>query len=508
MNFTIYSNEVKSLAEAKRAASYGYAGLVVDARGKRLSTDRIRPYEMEVDDTNTAIDWASRQRWSDGRVVMYGGSYGGFTAWAATKHLHPALKAISAWAAAIPGQGLPMENNIFLNANYAWIFYVSNNRMLDTDLYSQRARWNGLRDAWYTSGRPYREIDRVDGLPNPWLQRWLDHPAYDAYWQAMVPYGTDFARINIPVLSITGYYDDGQVSALHYVREHLRHRPAANHTVVIGPYDHFGSQSAQKPSSVNGMPMDQAAQFDTPDLAFTWFNHVLHGAPRPAMLKDKINFEVMGANRWDSAPSLDAMGPQKLKLYLAGAALQPQPPAPLAHRRLKVDLADRSTSSNDYYPYPAIGKELDPEAGLRFVSAPFEQPMMFNGAISGQLRVKINKRDFDYGLSLYEWMPDGRLFSLGYVIGRASFARDMARRQLLRPGRVETIPVGRGARLVSRQMEAGSRLLLVVDVNKNPFAQVNYGSGKDVSLESSHDAGKPLQLEVRNDSYVVIPLKR
>ena len=39
-------------------------------------------------------------------------------------------------------------------------------------------------------------------------------------------------------------------------------------------------------------------------------------------------------------------------------------------------------------------------------------------------------------------------------------------------------------------LEAGSRLLVLLDVNKNQFAQVNYGSGKDVSDESVGDAGE------------------
>jgi hypothetical protein len=56
-----------------------------------------------------------------------------------------------------------------------------------------------LPEAWFASGRPYRKLDRIDGMPNRYLQRWLRHPAYDQYWQAMVPYSKDFARINIPV---------------------------------------------------------------------------------------------------------------------------------------------------------------------------------------------------------------------------------------------------------------------------------------------------------------------
>ena len=87
MWFTIYSDPARNREIAAMAAAHGYAGLVVNARGKLQSTDEIRPYEVEVDDTVAAIEWASQQRWSDGRVGMYGGSYTGFAAWAATKRL-------------------------------------------------------------------------------------------------------------------------------------------------------------------------------------------------------------------------------------------------------------------------------------------------------------------------------------------------------------------------------------------------------------------------------------
>ena len=59
--------------------------MVADARGKRLSPDTIVPYEHEAQDTHAVLDWIVKQPWSDGKVGMIGGSYSGFTAWAATK---------------------------------------------------------------------------------------------------------------------------------------------------------------------------------------------------------------------------------------------------------------------------------------------------------------------------------------------------------------------------------------------------------------------------------------
>ena len=54
----------------------------------------------------------------------------------------------------------------------------------------------------------------------------------------------------------------------------------------------------------------------------------------------------------------------------------------------------------------------------------------------------------------------------------------------------------------------GSRLLLAVDVTKNPYAQINYGTGKDVSAEDISDAKAPLHVQWRTDSRVSIPVRR
>lgn len=102
-------------------------------------------------------------------------------------------------------------------------------------------------------------------------------------------------------------------------------------------------------------------------------------------------------------------------------------------------------------------------------------------------------------------MPNGELFHLSYFLGRASYAKDMRMRKLLTPGKVESIPFDK-TRMVSRQLGKGSRLLVTLNVNKNPFAQINYGTGKDVSDEDSTDAKVPLRINWQNDSYVKIPV--
>ncbi|HEL2978524.1 TPA: CocE/NonD family hydrolase [Stenotrophomonas maltophilia] len=513
MLFTIYTDSSKNRLKMLLAAAHGYAGIIVDARGKGRGTGTIAPYEHDGADANAAIDWISHQHWNDGRVAMYGGSYEGFTAWAAARHHHPALKTIVPYVAAIPGQGLPMENNVFLSANYGWAFYVANGPMLDKHTYAQSRRWSQLGPRWYASGRPYRQIDQVDGTPNPWLQRWLAHPSYDAYWQAMVPYGDQFSDIRIPVLTITGYYDDGQISALQYFKEHLRHRPDANHVLLIGPYDHGGAQAALKPMQLRGYALDPAAQFDTPALTFQWLDHVLRGAPRPALLPDRVNYQLMGADAWGHAATLQAAAGGQRRYHLSPAPasalgyhrLQEQPPAS-GHLQQTVDLADRNERRHGYYPSPIIAPQDEPDTALSFVSEPFTRPMDLVGSFSGDMKVRINKRDVDFTVTLYELMADGRRMQLSYFMGRASHVRDPTTRQLLHPGQWTHLPFDR-TRMVARRLAAGSRLLVKVDVLKDAMHQVNHGTGRDVSDETVADAGEPLRVEWHSDSMLSIPLQ-
>ncbi len=509
--FTIYADAAASRQRALAAASYGYVGMVALSRGKGSSDAEIMPYEHEAEDAPAVVEWIADQSWSNGEVGMYGASYEGFAAWAAAKSMPDALRAIAAHAAALPGQGLPMMNNVFLSANYGWPFFVANNRTLDFETYNDLERWEALHQEWFASGRPYRDLDAIDGVPNPFFQRWLDHPAFDSYWQSMAPYGAEFARIDIPVLSITGYYDDGQISAVHYLREHDRFRPDAEHFLVIGPYDHFGVAASRKARELRGYGIDPTARFDTEALTFAWFDHVLRGADRPVLLQDRINHQVMGADRWGHAASLDEMAEERWRLHLTPARdeafhrLSESPPERPDALVQTVDLADRDVIHNDYYPEVIDGGSPDFETGLVFISDPLPRASELSGFPSGQLTITINKRDVDLGVRFYEVQADGSLFHLSYWLGRASHADDPTERRLLTPGEPTDVAFDRSY-LVSRRIEAGHRLLVVVDVNKNPWHQLNYGTGADVSEESIADAGAPLRIEWANDSYVELPV--
>lgn len=511
LGFTIYANDNWSLSDAKAAAAHGYVGVVVYSRGKAGSPGPITPYEHDGADAAAAIAWIARQPWCDGRVGMYGNSYNSFTQWAAAKRHPPALKAMMTSASTAPGIDVPMQGNVFLNFLYPWPLWTANNATLDGDSYGDEARWQRLDRNWYTSGRAYRDLPAIDGAPNPVFSRWLQHPGYDAYWQAMTPQGEEFARIDIPVLAVTGYFDGARVGVQHYYDEHLRHRPNADHTLLIGPWAHFAMQTGVA-RIVDGYPVDPSALIDLPELRYQWFDHVFRGAPQPEPLKDKVNYQVMGADTWKHAPSIEAMANERLRLYLRPASggtegvLAEKAPDRAKYSAQTVDFSDRS-DADWTSPAESLLDKLDPHGGLVFASEPFAAPVELSGLFSGRLDFLTNKRDMDLTVSLYERMADGRYLLLAWHMGRASYAKDRNRHELLKPGKRQNLDF-RSERLVSRQLQAGSRLVIVLAVNKERGLQINYGSGKDVSDETLADAGEPMRLRWYGNSFIDLPLMR
>ena len=511
LQYTIYVRDKgRDLASSKELADKGYTSVFAYSRGKRDSTNEIFPYENDANDAYDVIDWISKQQWCNGKVGMFGGSYNGFTQWATVKKLHPALKTIVPYVAAGPGMGWPMENNVFMNANYEWSFYVGNNKSLDNETGDDRQRFRQMQTRWWNTGVAYKTLDDVDGQANRLFQKWISHPAYDAYWQNMVPYQDEFAQIDIPVLSFDGYYNDSQNSGLYYLREHYKHRPNAEHYLIIGPYSHFGAQNVGE-RIINGYSVDKNALIDTMQITYRWLDYILKDGPKPEILKNKINYQVMGLDEWRSASSIGEMSNDHLKFYLSNHktddfhTLAPEAPKETGSLKQEVDFTNRLSWNNNYYPDPIVQDQVEADSGFNFVSQPLEEAVLISGSFSGTIKATINKKDFDVGVTLYELTPENQFFHLSYFVGRASFAHDRTHRTLLTPGKVEPIPFA-NTHLVCKKLSKGSRLLVHINVNKNPFSQLNYGTGKDVSEESIDDAGAPLSIQWHNDSFIDIPV--
>jgi putative CocE/NonD family hydrolase len=500
LNFTIYANDSWSFADAVKMATYGYAGVVAYTRGKGRSPGPVVPYEHDSADAATVIEWLAHQPWSDGRVGMFSGSYNASTQWAAVKHHPPALRAIATNASNAPGVDTPMQGNVFQSFIYPWPFYTTDTKGLDDEIYDDHARWDELERKWYASGRPYRDLDKIDGKPNPVFDTWLEHPSYDAYWRRLIPYAREFAKVDIPVFVETGYYDGGMVGALYYLEQHYRFRPSADHRLLVGPYHHTAMQTGVLPV-VDGYAIDPAARIDLQDIRLKWFDHVFYGAPLPRLLSDRINFEVMGANRWRHVASLSRMSDQRRRLYLTdrpkdGRFGFSRAAPTAAGPELRVNLADRSDAA-----YRPPEDRPDTRNALVFSTEPLTRATEVDGLFQGRFTVATNKRDFDLAVDFYEQCADGRYLPLASYLGRASYMVDRSHRRLLTPERPTSLGF-QSQTLTARLLAPGSRIVAVIGVPKRPGLQINYGTGRDVSDESIVDAKTPLRIRWFAGSYL------
>ena len=519
--FTIYADTTILLNDLRRNASNRYAAVIGFTRGKACSPDKPIPYVHDGADAVTVINWIARQPWSDGQVGMYGGSYSGMPPWSAAKRAPKALKAIMVGAPVAPGVDVPMEGNIVWNFIYPWPFYTTDNKWLDDSTYNLRDRWFALSNRWYVSGRAYRDLDQMDGTPNPIWHQWIAHSSYDRYWQEMIPYQEEFARIRIPVLQTAGYYYGGPGAAIHYLTEHYRYNPKARDYLLIGPYEHVpGAQRGvvnalgDTATMLNGYEIDPVARIDiVADLRYPWFDWIMKSGPRPKLLGDKINYEVVGANQWKHAPSIAAMSNGRLRFYLSNERsgtsyrLLPSLPSGDSSVTLTVDLADRSDSARIVPGGGVQDTAIDTMISLVYASDPLPSATEISGLFKAHLELVTNKRDFDFGISLFELRQDGTYLQLPPYQSRASYVADITNRHLLSPGKREVLDL-QSIRLASHLARAGSRIVMVLSGVRNPGQQINYGTGGDVNAETIKDAGEPLTIRWSTRSWLELPVRR
>jgi len=499
--------------DAQRSAVKGYVGVTAYVRGRTPDgKGAVRPFVRDGEDAAAVIEWIARQPWSDGRVAMLGDGYSGFAAWAAARRRPPALKAIATTAPMAPGIDFPMAGQIYRNAMVRW---AQEHAMAgavrrdadadaDTDA-SPDARWQAFDERWYRGRRPYWDVDRVLlGKRNKLIRTWLTHPSHDRYWRKFLPSPQQFAQIDIPVLGIAGYYG-AEAGALYFHQEHRRHRPQADATLLLGPYD-AASIRLGTAAQLRGYTLDPVARVDLPELRYQWLDHVLKGAKKPALLQDRVNYQVMGANEWRHVPALDAPGRSRMRLYLDPRAhdgphrLAPSPSEAGGSARLSVDLADRR-DARVLWPDSLRSRQLPTRNSIRFVSDPLPKDTEIDGSLRGVFDITPSRQDVDLNVSLYEQTASGdyQLLFDPYDF-RASYAGHRVHRRLLRAGERQLLAFT-AERATARKLAAGSRIVLLIGLNRRPDRQINYGSGKDVNSETISDARRPVRVRWHTRSY-------
>jgi putative CocE/NonD family hydrolase len=477
-------------------AKHGYAFAAIDDRGRGNSGGNFVLWTGEGRDGSDAIEWLARQPWCDGRAAMWGGSYGGKNQWMIAGQGPRALKTIVPASAGIAGQNIAMHNsNILLGLDYNWLVTLAG-RTPNNSTGGDKEYWTGVYREISRGLVPYRHLDRLAGYESADWQRWMEHPALDAFWDAASTAPEDFARIAMPTLSITGAYDTSESGTIQFRQMQLDRAHAAESYLIIGPWDHPGSRVPKR--TLGGLDFGEAAVIDVKALHVAWYDHVFKGAPLPAFLKDKVVYFLAGSNVWRSAPSVAAATARVQTVYLASSsgrgALAEKAEAPGRDRYTYdpgLPAHNEGFEGGDYVSPSYLTDDgmirRIAGDGLIYDSAPLPVAANLVGTPALTLEATLDVPDTDFRAVLYEAKADGSVVFLTQDLLRARYRKSLRQAELVTPGKVENYRFDH-FNFIARTLAAGSCVRLVlVPVGASYHAQRNRNSGKPVQDETAAD---------------------
>lgn len=494
-------------------AAHGYPFLTVDVRGRGNSEGTFRPFIQEAHDGYDVVEWLAGQPYCNGKVTMWGGSYAGYNQWATAKEFPPHLATIVPVASPYAAVDFPMRNNIAYPYAMQWLTFTSGHASQDK-IFGDGFFWAAKYRQWFESGAPFRNIDTLFGNPSAIFREWVAHPHADAYWDTFNPTSQQYAKLTIPILTITGSHDDDQPGALFHYREHMNNAPAevrARHYLVIGPWDHAGTRTPT--AEFGGLTFGPASLVDLPKLHLDWYAWTMQNGPKPEFLQKNVAYYVMGAEQWRYADTLDGVTAESRPYFLnsggnasdvfeSGSLAAQQPQVKGKPDQYRYDPGDVSIAefestlgplslTDQRMVYAQRGKQLI------YHSAPFEKDTAISGFFKLSAWIAIDQPDTDFGVGIDEIRSDGSSLPLTSDVLRARYRESLREPKLITTKAPLRYDFERFT-FVSREIKKGSRLRLRIAPVNSIYSQKNYNSGKNVADESIEDA-RPVTVTLYHD---------
>lgn len=178
-------------------AAHGYASLRVDMRGSGDSDGLLEDEYLpsEFDDGQNILRWIAAQPWSNGRVGLFGLSWGGFNALQIAALRPPQVGAVITVCSSDDrySDDVHYMGGCLLTDNLSWAsnMFAFNSCPPDPAI---------VGDSWRGTWRARLEHTEL------WIAKWLRHQHRDSYWR----HGSvceDYSAIQVPVMAVSGWRD-------------------------------------------------------------------------------------------------------------------------------------------------------------------------------------------------------------------------------------------------------------------------------------------------------------
>src|SRR5262249_19478300 len=191
-------------------ARQGYGVVIQDTRGRGSSEGSFYPLRLDAEDGFDTITWCAAQSWCSGKVASFGFSLPGLN------QLLAAAEKPDSLVAAVPcfyPQGI-YDGLVHVGGAFALAAVLNWASLLAPDAARRAGRPELVEDIRNAAGcgGPPPTVGLKD-MPflvqpdiMPFLRDYLDHPAFDPYWQEF-ELGDRLGRIGVPCLHVSGWYD-------------------------------------------------------------------------------------------------------------------------------------------------------------------------------------------------------------------------------------------------------------------------------------------------------------
>ena len=485
-------------------AKNGYVVVIGDVRGRGNSKGTFVPFEHDGKDGYDICQWIARQPWCNGKIGMFGGSYVGMVQWLILREMPEALKTVVPTATVGPGIDFPMLSNIFYTFNSQWLAFTLG-KTLNMNTLADYHYWNHVYAGLFSNHLPYSNLDEISGIGRDKnFQCWISHPTFDDYYKSFHPTAEEYSKFNLPILTITGHFDDDQPGTLNFYKSYMKSGNAEAREkcyFIIGPWNHAGTRSPQ--NQYHHMSFGDNSVLNMNQLHLEWFNWTLKDGAKPEFLKDNVASYEMGSNEWKYAESLADLSRSERVYYLHS---EKEKADNIIHSGMldteKPD--DEPADSYIYNPLDTAGaldkvqdelidfawreeKEASDPGKLIYHTKPLKESAVITGQVKLKAYISMDVPDTDFDAIVYEIRPDGKCLYLTSAVMRARFRNSLEKEDFVKPGEINLYHF-RSFNFTSRKILKGSRLRLVIGALNSPYFQKNYNSGRDVSFEAAKDA--------------------
>jgi uncharacterized protein len=400
---------------------YGSEGQFVMMRPIAAHHDPKSPDPNQIDestDTYDTVDWLIKNiPGNNGRAGVVGVSYPGFLTAEAGIDPHPAVKAISPQA---PMTDVWIGDDFFHNGafrqtyGYDYVIGIESSKEI-TD-----SKLNEDAYTYFLKAGSFVAATRLSGSNMlPTWRGFLDHPAYDQYWQsrAVQPHLT---HVTVPTLEVGGWWDQEDMWGPQAQYAALEPHDT-NHEVflVLGPWNHGQWNRTTRHLGIVNFGAPTGDQFRQ-QIEAPFFAHYLKDQPG-FTLEDTASFQT-GTNRWKRYSHWPPENAIQRNLYLgSNAALSFEKPAasdsymkyasdpanPVEYRKRPIETTYASTGSGwytwlveDQTPYskrPDIATWSTP---------PLDHDLTITGDVVADLFASTSGSDGDWVVKLIDVYPD------------------------------------------------------------------------------------------------------